>query len=612
MGNAGALSSTSGMSLSGSGATLDLNTFNLTVPNLSGVSGTIVTSAGGVTLTTGGDNSNQTFGGSIQSSLAVDKQGSGIWTLAGANTYTGATTVSAGTLAVTGSLGGGGSLTVALGATLQGTGTITKACVINGDLSPGSSIGTITLVGNQVFATGSTLNIELNPTMSDRVNVTGALTIQSGVTLNIIPDFGVYQAPLAYLIIDTTGGITGTFSTVTSSLPLFNIDNIVQTMDDILIVLSGGFMPFADIITTGNANQAAQALDSLSAASCCDISMVIATLRFIPTTHALKEALLQLQPALYTDFALAQEDNTHYVQNTIDHRLDDKTRSPCASTTSLTVWATLLGGHTSQHGTDSSPGFVANTPGVFVGIDSRLGQFSCVGCGVGYTYTSLNWRDIPRSFGNVCSRYAACYGKWATSRLSVYSTLLGGYTLYSAHRKMRFGDIVPVHTTAHSRHPGGEVGVHVKAGYKALEKQHTVLTPFATFDYLFLHEAAFRERGAQCLNLKVHSHNADLMAFEAGLDWTAPFLSGCRQYAPFIKLSAVQEIRFLGRHETASFQCGSSMFVRGQNPQRTLGNVEAGFSGGLFSYDDLRVAFQARFGHDYRNLSGYLEYNYRF
>ncbi|HEV7950839.1 MAG TPA: autotransporter-associated beta strand repeat-containing protein, partial [Glaciihabitans sp.] len=82
------------------GATL-LVTNSETIGSLAGTgpNGT-VTIANAQTLTTGGNNASTTFGGTIGGAGGLTKQGTGVFTLSGSNTYGGTTTINAGTLEV--------------------------------------------------------------------------------------------------------------------------------------------------------------------------------------------------------------------------------------------------------------------------------------------------------------------------------------------------------------------------------------------------------------------------------------------------------------------------------------------------------------------------------
>lgn len=143
------------------------------------------------------------------SARGLNKAGAGTLVLSAPNTYQGATLVSAGTLLVNGSLNaGGGTVTVAAGAALGGTGTINRTVdVQGGSVAPGASAGTLTLAGLLLNGT-STLDFQLGdvlvPASSDRLQVNGALTLAGTLNVEALSGFGAG----VYRLIDYTGVLT--------------------------------------------------------------------------------------------------------------------------------------------------------------------------------------------------------------------------------------------------------------------------------------------------------------------------------------------------------------------------------------------------------------------
>ena len=119
------------------------------------------------------------------------KRGSGTLILNGDNTYAGKTEVEEGTLIVNGTTSGQGTYTVHPGAVLGGSGEIgAMVNIINALLSPGMSIGTLTIVGDTTLD-GGELYIEVadtrpgNESFDQLVIDGGTLDLINGASLTV-------------------------------------------------------------------------------------------------------------------------------------------------------------------------------------------------------------------------------------------------------------------------------------------------------------------------------------------------------------------------------------------------------------------------------------------
>jgi autotransporter-associated beta strand protein len=164
---------------------------------------------------------NSTISGVI-SNGALGKLGGDVLDLTGNNTYSGGTTVNAGTLRVNNTSGSGtgsGTVTVAAAGTLGGNGTISGAVNVDGTLAAGNSIGVLNTGALSMNGT-SVLDVELGrdtgTPVSDRVNVTGSVSIASGADLKLTLYTGLTTPVLGdifYLISnDDTDVISGVFT----------------------------------------------------------------------------------------------------------------------------------------------------------------------------------------------------------------------------------------------------------------------------------------------------------------------------------------------------------------------------------------------------------------
>jgi autotransporter-associated beta strand protein len=170
-------------------------------------SGTVAISSGAVFEYTNATAS--TFSNGLSGAGSFNKLGAGQLTFAN-NFSIGSLNLNAGrtrinTIATT-------NVTVAAGATLDGTGRIIGNLTNNGTVAPGNSIGTITVQGNYVHNANSVLEIEFDGAGNiDLLDVTGNASLNGG-TLRFVSVGGAEGQGGTFL--RTAGSLTGTFATV--------------------------------------------------------------------------------------------------------------------------------------------------------------------------------------------------------------------------------------------------------------------------------------------------------------------------------------------------------------------------------------------------------------
>jgi len=138
------------------------------------------------------NNTDTTFSGAIASSgnpKGIQKLGASPLILAGDNTYVGTTQVDAGTLLINGNTSGQDSYTVAVGATLGGTGTIGlaagKIVIVNGTVAPGTSLGILSVADDLLLSGTLLAEVDGAGPTSDLLIVAGLLDIGPAAVLDL-------------------------------------------------------------------------------------------------------------------------------------------------------------------------------------------------------------------------------------------------------------------------------------------------------------------------------------------------------------------------------------------------------------------------------------------
>jgi outer membrane autotransporter protein len=200
-------------------------------------------------------NANSVYSGIISGAGgALTLDGGGL-KLTAANTYTGATTINSGVLLVDGSIVS--RVTVNSGGLLGGHGSFGGGDIkAGGILSPGNSPGTITSNGNLTFNNGSTYLAEATSQTADRVVVNGSVAINNAQFSLSLSD-AAYLINKKYNVLSASGGVTGSFGSLTSPLSFLN-GNL--SYDPNNVYLSFSLTPFSVVGRTINQRNVGNAL----------------------------------------------------------------------------------------------------------------------------------------------------------------------------------------------------------------------------------------------------------------------------------------------------------------------------------------------------------------
>jgi autotransporter-associated beta strand protein len=532
----------------------------------------------------------------------ITKSGPGTLELTGTNTLGLLSTVAGGTLRVNGSLGGAGDLVVNTDTTLTGNGPILKNIDVSGTLTPGGGVETMDVTGDVTQESGSTLAIELTPTANDLLDITGTYTILPGATINLDILPGNYAVPFEHVIVDTTGGVSGVFSSEITNFPLFE-GSVTYTALQVLLQIVD--VPVMELNFKGNAKKVAECIDSFDPPLGSDLSFVLNTFRHLPTISEIKQALLAMQPSAYSELAISREDTTLYTRNAVFSHMGKRLHTCCGCDCHCwNVWASGFSGANRQGNKREEPGYRTNTPGVYVGVDRLVCSNVLLGLAAGYTRTNFDWK---RSLGRAKQKatYASLYGQWTSYNGFLEGVLTGAYVGYHQRRNIVFPGI---DRTARSQHNSLEGSVHLRGGgYFNLGPFK--FSPFATGDYLFVHEDRYREKGAGSLNLTIKKKNSNVLIGEAGVTFSTCFIRKTHEYTPFVQISGQYEKRYKGKTVKSDFN-GCPLNVIGFYPSRGLLAYSAGVNYSSLCYDlGINFAYQEKRRHSYFDNAFFLEIN---
>ncbi len=438
--------------------------------------------------------------------------GGGI-TLTGTWDLSGTTTVYSGNLYVNGRLTTS-LLTVKKGGLLGGTGIIDGDLDVYGTLSPGHSIGTLTVGHSVHFMPGSTFIVELAADgRNDLLKAGGSVSINGG-TIAAYLEPTLYPDGTNWHIITAGGGINGRFLSIRPNFTSYTIAlEPVYTAEGLDLVIDR--TPYAAFAANSNQAAVGLALNEILPSAQGNMANLLMTMDFAMDPSQLRATLEGVNPEILASFApsgfwIAGSFSSMAALRQQELYWDSITAGGDRNHL-WSVWGRAVSSRLDQDSDKGISGYTLDTAGAVFGMDRAFGPMLRAGLALGYSSSDLSWDD-PDDSGQVTGKHIEVYGSYRYKDFSFDGRL--GYTSLD-NSSYRF-----VETPFFNGRAGGSFGSRVvraslTGGYDLLVFDKVHVVPTANIDYGHLDQDGFNENGLGDFALHIQRKAADL--FTGGL-----------------------------------------------------------------------------------------------
>jgi uncharacterized protein with beta-barrel porin domain len=529
-------------------------------------------------VSVGSNNLTTTFSGTINSvfNASLTKIGTGTLTLSGTATISGGTTVTAGGLVVSGSLAS--NTTIGSSGTLGGTGKITGNLTNSGTLAPGNIGSAFTVSGNLVHNSGAIYQVGANAAgQSDRVNVGGTATINGG-TVQVVAASGTYSPTTTYTIVNATGGVSGSYSNVSSNFA-FLTPSLSYDANNVFLTLTTNFTnnsPTPTQTTVGTT------LNGIGGSATGDMLTVLSALAVLNPVQA-EYAIRSISGQNLSSFSTTMVQTAQMFMNNLASQAGSAgggNRVMMAEACDVAcdtinpaqwgAWGGAVGGLGTIGASQSVGAVTYNAGGFAAGLDRRFGPSFLAGVTVGYT-SGTQWVSGFDGKGTSDTFQVGLYGSFTQDRFYLDGLAGYGYAYNQSWRNILIPGLQP--RTAMGQAGANQFFGQLETGYRVDVggTAQAYVTPFARLQGYTATQNAYTETGAQSLNLNVAGVTTNSLRSVLGAVVGANMNVGWRSpIAGQLRLGWSHEYGNVDRPVTSSFVGVSSLpfTTFGVSPQR--------------------------------------------
>ncbi|WP_095162819.1 autotransporter serine protease [Pseudomonas sp. Irchel 3F5] len=443
------------------------------------------------------------------------KSGAGWLVLTGDSSYRGPTRVDGGLLAVNGNLQS--AVTVNAGATLGGNGRIgALTASAGGVVAPGNSIGTLNVAGNLDLQPGSTYQVELSPTASDRLVVGGQASV-GGANLSLVPQAQpnlLAGGPVSSVvgrqfdILEAAGGVQGGFANVQSN-SLFLGGGLAYTGSGVQLAVQRNATSFASVGLTANQRSVAAAADQLGAGNPVYESLLLSA-----NAGSAQQAFDQLSGEIHPAVGNLLLNDSRQLRDAVGERTRQQgvAAAPAVEGQDNGLWVKALGAWGKAEGDSGRARYSSSIGGMLLGIDGQMSEDTRVGVFTGYSDSSLSMGDGRHSSASVDSYHLGAYAGKELEQMRLSLGASHSWHRIETKRELQYNEVSDRQKSkrdAQSTQVFGEAAWKVALPSMALE-------PFANLAYVHIASDSFKEHGGAAA-LKGGQDNRDAWLSTLGM-----------------------------------------------------------------------------------------------
>ncbi len=413
------------------------------------------------------------------------------------------------------SLAQGSSLTldqdieISQSGTLSGNGTLVTNLTNNGTVSPGNSIGTVTITGNYTHTSSATLSVEAGGGASDQFIVTGTADIQGG-SFVLVADGYLTSGSYQFLTAGTLAAGSA-FDTVT--VPAV-FDASVSTAGAGLS-LSVTRNSYQSLAATANQASLGAALDVSWPVATGDMADILNSIDNMAQRSSVRAAFDDLGPGFHSAVTASAVDNALTRTDQIRQHLYEARGPARPKNAPWQFWAagTLLDRR--YDATPQSPAARDRLDGMVFGLDRPVGTGLTLGAAGAFSRADIHDRKAA-SAGRVDSFNAYAYSALNFAGFHAQAVAGLGRNQYEADRAVTF-----LARTASSEHRGWQASGLLSGGYD-WTVGHWTMGPVASLQYLHLEEQGFLEEEADAADLRLGSVGSEAWVSSVGFRAARP------------------------------------------------------------------------------------------